>query len=207
MISRSKRRENSSSRRRPQRDEKPVVVVLCGGRRTEPDYFNGLRRMVRNGAVNVIVMTEPRDPESVVKRAAGTLRRKEADEAWCVLDVDDFRFDRAVPAARKSGVNLAVSNPCFEVWLILHHADLTGVVVDAKQAIERLRKYLPKYDKARMRFDQDFAHGVEEAIRRGRVLLPRPAGVGGNPSTGVWPLVEVIRGTDEGSQVAPDRMT
>jgi hypothetical protein len=40
-----------------------------------------------------------------------------------VTDVDDFplgQFQRARQACKQNGVELVVSNPCFEVWLIDH---------------------------------------------------------------------------------------
>jgi len=48
----------------------------------------------------------------------------EIDEFWCVFDVEWPRnhpgLGEAVLQARANGIKLAVSNPCFELWLILH---------------------------------------------------------------------------------------
>jgi hypothetical protein len=51
----------------------------------------------------------------------------EIDEFWCVFDVEwptnhpDLKD--AVERARQGGIELAISNPCFELWLILHFQD------------------------------------------------------------------------------------
>ena len=49
----------------------------------------------------------------------------EIDEFWCVFDVEwpanHPGLNEAIEQARKSGIHLAVSNPCFELWLILHY--------------------------------------------------------------------------------------
>ena len=51
----------------------------------------------------------------------------EIDEFWCVFDVEWPRnhpgLQDAVEQARQSGVELAISNPCFELWLVLHFQD------------------------------------------------------------------------------------
>jgi hypothetical protein len=51
----------------------------------------------------------------------------EIDEFWCVFDVEWPRnhpgLKEAVQRARANDIYLAISNPCFEVWLILHFRD------------------------------------------------------------------------------------
>jgi hypothetical protein len=44
-----------------------------------------------------------------------------ADEVWCVFDVDEHpKLAEARDQANANGIQLAVSNPCFELWLLLH---------------------------------------------------------------------------------------
>lgn len=46
------------------------------------------------------------------------------DEIWGVFDKDEHSdFDQAVHRCHEHGVRVARSNPCFEVWLILHFED------------------------------------------------------------------------------------
>jgi hypothetical protein len=57
--------------------------------------------------------------------------RLTSDEYWAVFDVDvqkaDY-LDAQTRAARERGDRLAASNPCFELWLLLHlTADLEGI--------------------------------------------------------------------------------
>lgn len=42
------------------------------------------------------------------------------ESVWAVTDVDAFSMFAAQQLARQEAVGLAVSNPCFEVWLIDH---------------------------------------------------------------------------------------
>ena len=83
------RRENFVRRRPPSRQPRSRILVVCGGARTEPDYFTGLKRRVRNPAVHVKVIGKGVDPTTLVRYAAE--KRAHAtgdfDEVWCVTDV------------------------------------------------------------------------------------------------------------------------
>lgn len=112
------------------------------------------------------------------------------DEVWCVFDVDDFDIRRAQDEARRHRVQLGVSNPCFELWLLLHHTDCRDHLSGYQQAAARLRRHVPRYDKTDLRF-ADYEHGVDDAVNRARRLDGGP-GECPNPSTGVWRLAQQI---------------
>lgn len=61
-----------------------------------------------------------------------------------------------------------VSNPCFELWLLYHHEDRQWPIMDAAEAIEALRRYVPHYAKNALRME-DYV----ETPRRGRRPCPR----------------------------------
>ena len=196
------RRENSSRRHRPSRDPRTRLLVVCGAVRTEPKYLAGLCRAVRNAATVVKVITCPRDPLSVVKY---TIKRRDQarddyDQVWCVLDVDDFDFAGALALAERERIRLAISNPCFEVWLLLHHVHVGTGFADARAVLEQLKEIVPGYDKTSLRFE-DFAAGTADAVARARKLTDTETVKGPNPSTGMWRLVELI--TEPGSSPRP----
>jgi hypothetical protein len=67
---------------------------------------------------------------------------EEDDELWMLLDTDHYAsgkhirsFKTALRNARQKGVNVALSKPCFELWLLLHHVEET-VVKDLSDASE-----------------------------------------------------------------------
>lgn len=186
------RRENHVRRRPPSRQPRTRVLVVCGGRRTEPDYFNGLKRRERNPAVCVKVLSNGVDPERLV-RYATEMRARETDdfdEVWCVTDVDQYDLEPAVRLAKTEGIFLAVSNPCFELWLIYHHADQRQPITDGNEAIKALRRYVPHYDKNALRVE-DF-RDTAAAIERGRRSHNGARPPGPNPSSGVWRLAELL---------------
>ncbi len=97
----------------------------------------------------------------------------------------------AAAEAAQLKVNLAISNPCFEVWLLLHHDKCEARLANCRETTQRLRKHLPGYDKARLKF-KDHAIGLDDAIERSRQLDPSGEDHSKNPSTGMWRLVERI---------------
>jgi len=164
--------------------------VVCGGEVTEPRYFDGLQLEFRNSAVHVRVKAKGADPISLVKYAAAASdqNRESFDEVWCVVDVDEFDVEAAIRQAHDRGIKLAISNPCFEVWLLLHFVDCTASVRDAAEAIRRLKRHVPDYSKNELRFEK-FGPGVADAIRRAQCLEHL-----GNPSTEVWMVAQAIAG-------------
>ncbi|KAA2258625.1 RloB domain-containing protein [Solihabitans fulvus] len=131
-------------------------------------------------------------PENLVRYAVELRRHRdeEFDEVWCVVDVDEFDIERAAGLARRHGVQLAVSNPCFEYWLLLHFKDHVSFLDGYKGVRAVLGKYVSGYDK-KLDFTL-FEPKVEDAVRRakdaGRIGQEHAV----NPSTGVWRLVERV---------------
>ncbi|MEU9887775.1 RloB family protein [Sphaerisporangium sp. NPDC051011] len=95
--------------------------------------------------------------------------------------------------AKRGPVDLGLSTPCFELWLILHHADCARPFQSTEDAKRKLREVLPSWSESNTRF-ADFSDGTEAACQRARKLDPDGEQPLKNPSTGVWRLVESLRG-------------
>lgn len=187
------RHENTGRRRSPRADGRHTVLVYCGGARTEPDYLAGLKQQLRRSNVTIKVRSTGVDPAGLARTAAAYRDQRPAvfDETWCVVDTDEFDIAAAADVAAKHRVNLAVSNPCFELWLLLHHTDCQGYCDGCSDVQRRLRQYVPDYDKARLEFSR-FAPGVNDAVVRARKLEPTGTAHSRNPSSGIGRLVETI---------------
>jgi RloB-like protein len=181
-------RTNLSRRSSGSRKERRSFLILCEGK-TEKLYFTGMR--TRYGPqINADV--PGCDHLGVVKEAIKR-RTAEYDEVWCVLDTE---LDSALVAqlrqtADGTGVELALSTPCFELWLILRHEDRTAPYQAAEKVKRHLTRLLPGWTEADTRF-ADFRDGVAEACRRARGLERTGDEHLKNPSTTVWRLVEKI---------------
>ncbi len=82
-----------------------------------------------------------------------------------------------------------MSNPCFELWLLLHRCDWRKPLVDAQAAQRERKRYVATYRKDELRF-ADFASGVDHAVMRAKQLDPTGCNHSCNPSSGVWELVQ-----------------
>jgi hypothetical protein len=167
------------------------VLIVCGADRTEAAYFTGLRDSTGNRAVDVRIIRKPKAPAQVVRHAIeyASRARADLDEIWCAFDVDEFDILEAVRLAAETRIELAVSHPCFELWLLLHHDDCNAHVQGYDDVVARLKKHVPDYDKADLSF-ADHAAGLPKAIERAKRLEPTGSEYSRNPSTSVWRLVE-----------------
>ena len=152
-------------------------------------------------------------PDALVRRAKEHLRgqpRRRADrdfdEIWCVFDTDEHEnLPHAVEDARQSGIDVAVSNPCFELWLVLHAQERTASI--DRHSVQRLSNELGLSDGKRIADTarNTFVEAFETAKVRAQALDQRHAGNDSpprsNPSTDVWRLVDQLRDgvTDEGN--------
>lgn len=180
--------------------------MVCEGAVTEPDYIRGLERRTRNATLAITIPDEQGDPKRLVeiakeeKAKAEALAKKESDEflrfdeAWCVCDVDDHaRLPDARQMARDNGIDLVVSNPCFELWLLLHFRDPPGPE-SRKVMRSMLKRFMPGYAK-RVEFE-DLVDGLDSATERARRLdeqAETDGQPGRNPNTQMYRLTESIR--------------
>lgn len=127
------------------------------------------------------------------------------DEIWCVVDVDDHpNLNSAIAEARDAGIEIAVSNPCFELWLVLHVEDQTTEV--DRHTIQRRAGHLGLIEgKSIPEVAQEIiVNGYESAKSRARDCDNRHhldgRRLGANPSSGVWQLIDSIRRDDSPQQ-------
>lgn len=115
--------------------------MLCEGKETEPAYVKGLKQLPAvkgRTSVRIELVPERDVPRPLVERAVVEKARDEVDEVWCLFDVEHPQkhpqLREALALAEKNGIKLAISNPCFELWLILHHRHWTRPATETRQA-------------------------------------------------------------------------
>lgn len=199
-------RDRRPGRLAPFRDPKPVILVVCEGRRTEPQYVNGFKAAYHNARVQVTIANEHGTPKTLVEIAKKykvekqkQARRQaddnlEYDEVWCVFDIDDHpHLADAKQMARDNGILLAISNPCIELWLLLHFRDDPGMQ-DRDQMSRLLKQFVPNYDK-NIDFGVYFPR-YDNALSRARRMYEAAderGDCGCNPTTSFYMLTETIR--------------
>jgi hypothetical protein len=161
----SKRRQpfrgpSGQSRRFGTREPLARFVVITEGQRTEPRYLAELQDHV-NAVVTIRTEAPNSDPVRLAALAVERLKAarkvqalEKNDEFWCFLDVDDYgdQIARAREVARNGRVHVAVSNPCFEVWLLAHFR-FTSAPLTRPQLAKALADHLPGYSAKSKGFD------------------------------------------------------
>lgn len=204
-FGRHRDRSRKQGRRSAFRTPRKKILIVCEGANTEPQYFKQFANVYRNAIVEVEIAREHGVPLTVV-RIATELKNQAIEESkrlvdsylkydlvWCVFDVDEHpRLPEALQMASRNGIEVALSNPCFELWLLLHHRGAPGPI-GRHRAQAMLKKFVANYDKS-----VDFhiyQHGYEHAVVRAAQLdsLAESVGEPGkNPTTGVYKLTTAI---------------
>ena len=114
---------------------KPKIVIVCEGKVTEPRYFNEFTDHHGNSLVSVTTIGGCGVPVCVVeraieeKRSLAKIAKATKDsfdkrfEVWAVFDRDAHpqpQVPQALELARNHGIHIAYSNPCFEIWGLMH---------------------------------------------------------------------------------------
>jgi hypothetical protein len=200
-VSPRRTRAKDLRRRTAIRPERKTIVVFCEGEATEPDYINALKRLpeIRENTA-IVIEIEPGSgvPLPLVDRAIKRARDTEVDECWCVFDVEwpgnHPNLPEAIRLAEAHGIGLAVSNPCFELWLALHYEDC-GAFMSTGDAERRSRRLDGRAGK---RIDAGMYMGRrQEAAARAVALEKRHLANGttfpdDNPSSGMYKFLAAI---------------
>ncbi len=218
FMAKGKPRQNKKFRKRPDKSlERRKATKLpgrrfylyCEGRNTEPRYFSTLKSMLEN---TIIIEKAVGVPLTIAEAASNKKQEldssqdshEENDEVWAVFDRDEHpKFDEAVALCEMYKVGLARSNPCFEIWLILHIEDFDKAC-DRDFAQKQLKKidtsYNPKKDK--MPDCNNLIDKLSEAEKRAAIQLKRRSEEGnsyGPPSTTVHLLTRALKKADKKS--------
>src|SRR5574344_1286028 len=196
------RSRNSLMRERQEafRDAR-LIVIASEGKDTERIYFKALAKEYTNPRVHVHILERSEaeqnnsSPDHVLKQLNDYKSQYELeadDELWLVVDKDrwtEAMLSRvATECSQEVAMHMALSNPCFELWLLLHIEDSALLTPEEqKQWIENRRKSKngDPYLKVRLRQKMGSYHEssydalaliahVEDAIERARALDKNP---------------------------------
>lgn len=118
---------------KPVRKLPPVLHIYCEGEKTEPNYLNSYleKHHPTNRRLKVIKIekTKKNTPCQLVDEAVTKKMSRDTPEHdlfWVVYDREgeskysDSLHAMALTKAEANGVEVALSNVCFEVWLLCH---------------------------------------------------------------------------------------
>lgn len=185
-----KSREKLSKKRKPN----PIIVIICEGKDTETTYFENFNSKYTKVDIRIVDKGskgknkgKATDPENLIKKAVMikntcyNLEEKDGDRVWCIFDVDiNYNNNNAIQSkideiqkakilSDKNRIRLGISNPCFELWYLLHFEYTTANLKNYDEVKERLDKYIKNYDKNKNVYNElkDF---LKDAVTRAQKL-------------------------------------
>lgn len=164
----------------PHRDARLFVIVAEGKR--EDEYFSWFNEKNQRIKVSIIPREQNRSaPTHFLSRVgsfieAGGWNPEDDDQLWFVLDVDKWQREEIenLRIACESNPNwrIAISNPCFEVWLLFH---IRKSIPDNGEGCGSLKQMLHR--NAPGGYDKDaFCEKIELAVQNSRAADNNPRG-------------------------------
>ena len=175
-----------------------LCVIATEGEHTEKQYF----AVFSNRRVRVWTLPTGEDHQSAPHHVLSRLDKfkqehdlNEEDTLWLMVDVDHRRAGELDPICREAvqkGFGLAISNPCFELWLLLHFAEADASDMRCGAVETRLRTVLGSYNKTNLNMEL-YHPQMAEAIQRARALDTNPQARWPDfPGTHVYKVVEML---------------
>jgi hypothetical protein len=190
------------------------ILIVSEGSKTEPLYFRDIRAAYRLHTANVAV--QPCElgtaPIQVVRYAKALFEQGDRDkriqprafeQIYAVFDRDDHvsyfdaltlaeSFDGKLRNDNRQGVQFEAiaSVPCFELWLLLHFADVLAPL-HRDEVMQRLGQHLPQYAKGAQDVFARTQGQLDMAVARAQTLAAQfSARSAPAPYTGVGELVK-----------------
>jgi hypothetical protein len=173
-----------------------LIIIATEGEKTEKIYLDALHEAYRNLKVHVVVLERKKtasSPQHVLENM-NEFRKQYSleadDQLWLVVDVDAWTeqmLGEVATECRQKAYKLAVSNPCFELWLLLHRKSLDEYTPEAIEELAQNKKVTKgrnrleaellnlcgRYDKAD--YDvSDYIPFVEQALERAKAIDTNP---------------------------------
>lgn len=157
-----------------------VIVISAEGESTEPEYFTRLTSMSKTTRFHIV--ENPGDgssPLAVLTRMKDYLKDapfSENDEAWIVIDRDDWKEEKIenirkwMQENKEGKYHLAISERRFEDWLKLHVEGDNAAQEQYSNLLSGKKKHIPDGFVTKER--------VLKATRRAKKLYSTPKSVG-----------------------------
>ncbi len=169
---------------------KPVLHIFCEGERTEPIYLNSyLNKFHPSNRRLKVIKVEKTKKNTPVQLVEEAIKLKEDsvtpdhDVFWVVYDREakskysDTLHQKALDKAKAANIHVALTNVCFEVWLLLHLVDSTASYSSCKNLLSEspLKSKLKdlgikKYDKADRKIFDVISPSINKAKERAKKM-------------------------------------
>jgi hypothetical protein len=157
------------------------MFIFCEGEKTEPYYINDYIEDCCPIKAKVITIadTKKNTPVQLVDEAIKKKKDRSTcpgDEFWVVYDRESKakypmkKHDEAWNKAKANGINIAMSNVCFEMWILLHFcytekpfSSYDNLIAESNLKDCLAKVGIHKYDKGDNELYAKIKHGIKRA--------------------------------------------
>lgn len=174
-----------------------LLVIICEGRKNEPNYFNFFNNLAPRLKLEIIPNENNKSsPSHLIKNAQTFIDENKINDGdyklWFVLDIDLWK--KQIHDLHKESKNrnwqVALSNPCFEVWLY-YHFQKTLPDSDKFFTCQPWKELVHKTKKGGFNYSADQIK-IENAIKNTKLNYSATGYIPDIGSTQVYNLAEVI---------------
>lgn len=177
------RREKAPSKRM-----RRIALVICEGE-TEENYINLLKKWYKSPIRIISHIEGTKITPSLVENRTKELKISAWDKvnSFLMYDMDVPGINVKLQACK---ADLLLSNPCFELWLLLHAKDQKSNI-NTEAVVKELKKFATwkNYTKSSFTNTQQtfLKDNIDVAVARAKELKEPQ-----NPSTGIYKLIEIL---------------
>ena len=174
----------------PEKRMRKIALVICEGE-TEAGYLNLIKKWYKSPVRIISHIEGTRINQSLIDKHARELKISAFDK------VDTFlMYDMDVPAINAKlmacKAELLLSNPCFEIWLLLH-TKVQRTALSSDSVLKELKKSATvwrNYNKAIYTDTQKafLKQHLDDAVNRAKALKDFQ-----NPSSRIYKLLEILK--------------
>ncbi|NCC99117.1 MAG: RloB domain-containing protein [Bacteroidia bacterium] len=199
-------------------ERKKIFVLAFEGNLTEEKYFSEFRNSNKfnDELIYLHLLNRKKDDHNsapnhvfskLKKEAKDEFNFKKGDELWMIIDTDRWKNIPKVVEACNDLENMfvAVSNPCFEFWLLLHIKDVREYNAEELKLILKNKKVgkrnyvdgkivgiVGSYNKANLK-TEDFIPHIDNAVSRAKNLDQPQEEYPSKLGSHIYKLIEKLR--------------
>lgn len=165
----------------------PTFFVFCEGE-TEEAYVNFLKRHFRLPSIQIHSKVSRNNIDAdQISNYKQDKPQHEKDRDFLMYDLDAPRILERLKKIK--GASLLVSNPCIELWFLLHDKNQKAEC-DTSFCTREMENRNKPYKKGKLegKLEQKLREKMDKAIERAKNLKPHK-----NPSTTVYKLIEKLK--------------
>lgn len=201
------RKVDQKKRGKVSRKAKKIILIGAEGKnQTERKYFKAFNQVQSEYKI-MAGKGNNTDPVGVVEDLLKSAKQeeldlKDGDILACFIDVDfkngrDQELRAAMKLARQNNISVFLSNPCFEIWYLLHFRYSTKLYGSNEEVIKELGCYISDYSKSKDVYNL-IENKIDQALLNTKRLESYHLENGTNdrlkklPSTEAYKLIEMI---------------